>query len=104
MARRGVRIVFVGQCRLEPFLHQLPARPLDVGDAGVESLGDLAVAPAFASRGHIRLQEDARLRQQAVDRLPERMSSESCSRSCALSRTTYFLTPISVPATNHLHR
>jgi hypothetical protein len=42
----------------------LPARPLDVGDAGVQGLGDLAVAPAFAALGDIRLQKDARLRQQ----------------------------------------
>src|SRR5208337_3972172 len=28
----------------------------------------------------------------------------SCSRSSALSFTTYFLTEISLPATNHLHR
>src|SRR5271165_3680883 len=39
-----------------------------------------------------------------ADRLPERMSSKSCSRSSALSRTTYFLTATSFPATNHLHR
>jgi hypothetical protein len=37
-------------------------------------------------------------------RLPERIKSLSCSRSSALSLTTYFLTAISFPATNHLHR
>src|ERR1700726_3290730 len=53
-----------GQHRLEPFLDQLAPGPLDSGDAGVQSRGDPAVAPAFARIGYVRLQEDARLRQQ----------------------------------------
>ena len=59
-----VRIVFARQRRLEAFLHQLPSCSLDSGDAGVQSLGDPAVAPAFARLRDIRLQQDARLRQQ----------------------------------------
>ena len=60
----GVGIVFAGQDRLEPFLNQLPPGPLDRGDAGVQRRGDPAVAPAFARIRYVRLQEDARLRQQ----------------------------------------
>jgi hypothetical protein len=55
----------VGQRGLQPFLHQLPPRSFDIGDAGVQSLGDPAVAPAFASFRDIRLQKDARLGQQS---------------------------------------
>src|SRR5208337_2728651 len=36
--------------------------------------------------------------------LPARTSASSCSRSPALNFTTYFLTAISFPATNHLRR
>src|SRR5208283_28396 len=36
--------------------------------------------------------------------LPAQIIASSCSRSFALSFTTYFLTEISRPATNHLHR
>src|SRR5207237_836803 len=52
------------QHRLEPFLDQLPPGPLHGGDAGVQRRGDPAVAPAFARIRHVRLQQDARLRQQ----------------------------------------
>jgi hypothetical protein len=60
----GVRVVFAGQHRLEPFLDQLAPGPLDSGDAGVQRRGDPAVAPAFARIRYVRLQQDARLRQQ----------------------------------------
>src|SRR5947209_6891747 len=60
----GVRVVFAGQHRLEPFLDQLVPGPLDSGDAGVQRRGDPAVAPAFARIRYVRLQQDARLRQQ----------------------------------------
>lgn len=56
--------MFAGQHRLEPFLDQLPPRPLNIGDAGVQGLGDPAIAPAFPFLRHISLQKDARLRQQ----------------------------------------
>ncbi len=36
--------------------------------------------------------------------LPARIIASSRSRSSALNFTTYFLTEISLPATNHLHR
>src|ERR1700757_1606685 len=39
-----------------------------------------------------------------ADRLPLRINSLSRSRSSSVSLTTYFLTAISFPATNHLHR
>jgi hypothetical protein len=39
-----------------------------------------------------------------AERLPLRINSSSRSRSSASSLTTYFLTAISFPATNHLHR
>ena len=60
----GIGIVFTGQHRLEPLLDQLAPGPLDIGDAGVQRRGNLAVAPAFARIRHVRLQENARLRQQ----------------------------------------
>src|SRR5215470_5656148 len=39
-----------------------------------------------------------------AERLPLRINSSSWARSSALNRTTYFLTAISFPITNHLHR
>jgi hypothetical protein len=60
----GVGIVFAGQHGLEPLLDELPPGPLDSGDAGVQRRSDPAVAPAFARIRYVRLQEDARLRQQ----------------------------------------
>src|ERR1700675_4325560 len=39
-----------------------------------------------------------------AERLPLLINSSSWARSSALNRTTYFLTAISFPATNHLHR
>ena len=59
-----IGIVFTPQHRLEPFLDQLPPGPLHGGDAGVQRRGDPAVAPAFARIRYVRLQQDARLRQQ----------------------------------------
>jgi hypothetical protein len=43
---------------------RLAPGPLDSGDAGVQRRGDPAVAPAFARIRYVRLQQDARLRQQ----------------------------------------
>jgi hypothetical protein len=37
-------------------------------------------------------------------RLPAWVNASSRSRSSAVNLTTYFLTAISFPATNHLHR
>jgi hypothetical protein len=39
-----------------------------------------------------------------AERLPLRINSSSWACSAALNRTTYFLTAISFPTTNHLHR
>ena len=39
-----------------------------------------------------------------AERLPLRINPSSWARSSALNRTTYFLTAISFPITNHLHR
>src|SRR5262252_1624578 len=39
-----------------------------------------------------------------AERLPLRINSSSWARSSVLNRTTYFLTAISFPTTNHLHR
>jgi hypothetical protein len=63
------------------------------GDAGVQRRGNPAVAPAFAELRYVRLQQDA-----FADQLVE------LARSSVLNRTTYFLTAISFPTTNHLHR
>ena len=60
----GIGIVFTPQHRLEPFLDQLAPGPLDSGDADVQRRGNPAVAPALARIRHVRLQENARLRQQ----------------------------------------
>ena len=77
---------------------------LDSGDAGVQRRGDPAVAPAFARIRYVRFQQDARLRQQLGGKLAFSNQLSSRSRSSASSLTTYFLTAISFPATNHLHR
>src|SRR5580693_4421253 len=99
-----IGIVFTGQHCLEPFLDQLAPGPLDIGDAGVQRRGNPAVAPTFARIRHVRLQENARLRQQLRRTLPLLINSSSWARSSAVNRTTYFLTAISFLATNHLHR
>src|SRR5271165_1653092 len=99
----GVRIVFAGQRRRDPFFDQSTPGAADIVDAGVQRRRDRAVAPTFARLGHVRLQKDARLRQRLC-RMLARAIASSCSRSSALSFTTYFLTEISLPATNHLHR
>src|ERR1700741_3495154 len=39
-----------------------------------------------------------------AERWPLRIDSSSWARSSALNRTTYFLTAISFPTTNHLHQ
>src|SRR5580692_9148383 len=96
-----IGIVFTGQHCLEPFLDQLAPGPLDIGDAGVQRRGNPAVAPAFARIRHVRLQENARLRQQLRRTLT---FADQVIESATVNRTTYFLTAISFPATNHLHR
>src|ERR1700719_671512 len=60
----GARVIFTGQHGLEPFLDQLSPGAKDIGDAGIQSLGDPAVAPALARLRHVDLQKDAGLRQQ----------------------------------------
>ena len=97
----GIGIVFTGQHRLEPFLDQLAPGPLDSGDAGVQRRGDPAVAPTFARIRHVRLQENARLRQQLRRTLT---FADQVIESATVNRTTYFLTAISFAATNHLQR
>ena len=62
---RGLRIVFVRQRGVEPFVHELAPRPFNCGDAGIQRLGDPAITPAFASLRDIRLQQDTRLGQQS---------------------------------------
>jgi len=44
-----VGIGFTGQNSLKTFLNLLPPRSLDGGDASIQSLGNPAIAPAFAS-------------------------------------------------------
>lgn len=46
---------------VEPFFHQLLANPIDHRDARIQSLDDLAVAPAFAGLRCIGLQQYPRL-------------------------------------------
>src|SRR5271157_1034351 len=59
----GVRIVFAGQRRRDPFFDQSTPGAADIVDAGVQRRRDRAVAPTFARLRHVRLQQDARLRQ-----------------------------------------
>jgi len=69
---RAVRISAAGRslgciCGSAPI--QTPPRPmvscpLDIGDAGIQSLGDPAVTPAIASCRYVGLQQNTRLRQQ----------------------------------------
>src|SRR5208337_2336271 len=53
-----------GQHGFEPFFDQLAAGAKDVGDTGIQRLGDPAVARALARLRHIGLQQDTGLRQQ----------------------------------------
>ena len=53
---RRLRIVFVGQSGVEPFVHELATRSFDIGEAGVQRLGDSAVTPAVTSIRDIRFQ------------------------------------------------
>src|ERR1700709_1764726 len=48
---------------IQCFLHEGPARPADCVDAGVQSLRNLAVVPARAGIGGVRLQQHTRLEQ-----------------------------------------
>jgi hypothetical protein len=57
-------------------------------------------APAFAEFRYVRLAFVSSW----AERLPLRINSSSWARSSTLNRTTYFLTAISFPTTNHLHR
>src|SRR5208282_4608 len=59
----GVRIVFAGQRRRHPFFDQSRPGAADIVYAGVQRRRDRAVAPTFARLRHVRLQQDARLRQ-----------------------------------------
>ena len=49
---------------LVDFHDKLPSRSLDRRDAGVQRLGDPAVAPSLTGLRHVRFQKDASFRQQ----------------------------------------
>src|SRR5690242_10723920 len=53
--------MLAGQRGVQSALHQLLAGPRDGVDAGIECLGNLAVAPSLAGVRGIGLQQDARL-------------------------------------------
>ncbi len=97
----GVRIVFALQRRLQPFLDESRPETADIVDAGVQRRRDRAVAPTFPRLRHVRLRQDTSLRQQSRRALARVGQS---LQPLALDRATYFLTAISLPATNHLHR
>ncbi len=99
-----VRIVFAGQRRRHPFFDQSTPGVADIVNAGVQRRRDRAVAPTFARLRHVRLQQDARLRQRLRRMLAHQIIASSRSRSSALNFTTSHLTEISLPATDHLHR
>ena len=75
--RGGVGIVLARQNGFKAFLDELPSRPLDRRDAGVQRLGNSAVAPSLARLRHVRFQQDAGFRQQMpgplalADKFPE---------------------------------
>ena len=62
--------MLAGQGGLEPSLHQLLAGAGDGVDAGIQRLGDPAVAPGFAGLRGIGLQQDACLQHLARGTLP----------------------------------
>ena len=99
--RAELQIVFSLQRRHKSF-----PPPAGAGGAPIllilVSIGhrDHTVAPGFACLRSVRLEQDARLRQQLRRALARaHVSNSSRSRSSPLSRTTYFLTAISFPAT-----
>ena len=55
--------MLVGQGGFEAFLHQFLTGPGDRVDARVQGGSDLAVTPAFAGLGGVRLQQDTRFQQ-----------------------------------------
>jgi hypothetical protein len=61
---RALGIVFAGQDGFKTFLDQLSSRSLDRWDAGVQRLGDPAVAPPIASLRNVGFQKNAGSRQQ----------------------------------------
>jgi hypothetical protein len=86
------------------FLDQLSARPLDIGDAGVErSAILLSLQPSLSSETSAFNRTRAFV-SNCAERLPEPIKSVSFARSSAPSRTTYFLTTISYSVANHLQR
>src|SRR5271165_6154727 len=60
----GIGIGLARQDGLEAFLDKEPSRPLDRRDAGVQSLGDPAVAPSVAGLRDVRFQQNAGSRRQ----------------------------------------
>jgi hypothetical protein len=63
-ARGRFGIVLARQDGFEAFHDKLPSRSLDRRDAGVQRLGDPAVAPSLAGLRHVRFQKDASFGQQ----------------------------------------
>jgi hypothetical protein len=57
----------------------LPPRPFDIGDAGVERLGDLAVAPAFTGVRNVGFNRMRAFVSNCAERLPEPINRASFS-------------------------
>jgi hypothetical protein len=100
----GVRVVFAGQHRLEP-----SSTSWRLVRSTVAMLVSSAAAIRLSLQPSPASDTSAFKRMRAfvsnwAERLPLRINSLSRSRSSASSLTTYFLTAISFPATNHLHR
>ncbi len=96
--------MLAGQHSLEPFLDKLLARSGDDCQAGIERRSDLAVTQCFTALRGIRLQQDACFHQLCARCLPVRIKLSSCSRSAALSFTTYSFKAVSLAATNWLRQ
>jgi hypothetical protein len=97
-------LYFAPQHRLEPLLDQLAPGPLDSGDAGVQRRGNPAVVQPSPNSDTSAFSRMRAFVSSWAERLPLRINSSSWARSSTLNRTTYFLTAISFPTTNHLHR
>jgi len=101
--------IFADQRRREPFLDELSPKPSDSVRAIVSMLVSNAAEIALSLHPSPISEVSAfnRMRALVSNRarlLPASIKASNRARSSALSFTTYFVTAISLPATNHPHR
>jgi hypothetical protein len=91
--------LLAAQHRLEAFLRQLLPHPVNHGNAGVQSLDNPTIAPAFTGFRHTSAFNNIRAFSiRCAGLFPVRTSASNCSRSSPLSRTAYLFTEISFVA------